>query len=183
MRKSALMFTLVCMSLLVLISTVRADENSIGSGYAITSNYHGVNVPANTEVTATALTLNASITTVLFRWHRPDDSVAREVTVSPLTNTGTTAEWKKFHQSFTIFSAQDTFTPDVVGDWGVQAFFLDPHGNTRADVEDVVAIRATSFFAVPEIPLGTIGVVAAVLLAFGVYSIKNKKTGTMRLKP
>jgi len=171
-RKLALALMIVSMSLIASVTVVHAPWSTLGTGYAITSNYHGVDVPLGTNVIVTAGTLDSNVVNVTFRWHLPNDTVSREVTVPIFTN-GTTGEWNN-GTTAEIRYAQDTHTPDVLGDWGVQAFFQDSTGKDRAGLEDVIKIKATSFNAVPEVPLGTIAVFLAMLGALGIFAIKKK---------
>ena len=66
---------------LIMSSAVYAPLATLGTGYAVTSNYEGVDVPAGAEVIITALTIDPSVDRVTFRWHEPPDGngpVARE---------------------------------------------------------------------------------------------------------
>ena len=71
--------------------------------------------------------------------------------------------------------AHSTQIPDVLGDWGVQAFFQDSTGRERSGLDDVIKIRATSFNVVPEIPIvGTAGAIATMLFGFWLYTKRRK---------
>ena len=52
---------------------------------------------------------------------------------------GTTGQWNN-GTTAAILYAQDTKVPDVIGDWGVQAFFQDSTGRTKSGLEDVIKI-------------------------------------------
>jgi len=54
---------------MLFISAVYAPWSTLGTGYAITSNYHGEDVIPSTPVTVTAGTLDQNIVQVTFRWH------------------------------------------------------------------------------------------------------------------
>lgn len=173
MNKSPLVLALMfSLGLLISINAVYAPWSTLGTGYAIDSNYHGIDIPVGTPVVVTAGTLDSRVTQVTFRWHMPDDSVAREVAVPVFTN-GTTGQWNNGTTALVRF-AVDTFTPDVLGDWGVQAFFQGTGGSTRADLEHVIKIRATSFNVIPEVPLGTAVVLLSMFGALGVFAVKKK---------
>ena len=117
--------------------------------YAITSDYHGVDVNMGTPVTATATTNDPTVNRVTFLWK--DGAKILRFTDADIPLVGG--------------AAQSTYSPDLVGDWGVQAFFQDSDGNTIQGVVDVVAIRATSMNVIPEIPLlGTAGIAIAMVL-------------------
>ncbi len=160
-------------ALLLFVNVVYAPWQTLGTGYAIKTNYHGIDVPLGIPVTATAGTLDSRVLQVTFRWHRPDDSVAWEDVVLVWTN-GTMGQWN--NGTWTpIRYAQATRIPDEMGDWGIQAFFQDSEGNDRAGLEDVIKIKAESFNAVPEIPIGTIGAAVAMLSALALFAFKRKQ--------
>jgi len=165
--------TLLILGSLILSSAVYAPWTTLGTGYAITSNVHGIDILPGTPVTVTAGTLDNRVVNVTFRWHRPNESVAWEDVVNVWTN-GTMGQWNNGTWAL-IRYAQDTHVPDEVGEWGVQAFFQDSEGRDRAGLEDVIKIKATSFNAVPEIPLGTIAAAATMFVAFGLFIIVKKK--------
>jgi len=175
-KKIALGFMPVLLSLFLLTNIVLAPWQTLGTGYAITSNVHGIDVLPGNPVIITAGTLDPSVVQVTFRWHEPPDGngpVKWEVT-KPIYTNGTQGQWNNGTWA-EIRYANDTQIPDVLGDWGVQAFFQGVTGTDKAGLDDVVRIRATSFNVVPEIALGTLGAVAAMLIAFGVFAIKKKK--------
>ena len=111
-----------------------------------------------------------------FRWHRPPDAdgpVAWEDVVAVWTN-GTMGQWNNGTWAL-IHYAQSTQVPDELGDWGIQAFFQDSEGTDKAGLKDVVKIRAESINVVPEIPLGTIGAAATMLIALALFALKKKE--------
>lgn len=175
MKKFRLMFVLTIIALITTVTVVHAPWSTLGTGYAITSNYHGIDVPLGTPVTVTAGTLDSNIVQVTFRWHRPPNGngpVAWEDVV-PVWQNGTMGQWNNGSWSL-ISYAQNTHNIDEMGDWGVQAFFQDSHGKEKSGLENVVKIKATSFNAIPEVPLGTIAVVLAMIGALGIFAIKKK---------
>lgn len=174
-HKISLAVALLASIILISVSVVNAPWSTLGTGYAITSNYHGVNIIPGTPVTITAGTLDSNVVKITFKWHEPPDGngpVRWEVTVPIFTN-GTTGQWNNGTPA-EIRYAQDTQTPDVLGDWGVQAFFRDSTGKDRADLEDVIKIKATSFNAVPEVPFGTLAILTAMFGAIAIFAIKKK---------
>lgn len=168
------MIAAISLGLLSMASLAYAPWASLGTGYAITSNYHGIDVFPSTPVTVTAGTLDSNVVRVIFRWHMPNETVAREVPVPVFTN-GTTGQWNDGTTAL-IRYAMDTFTPDVIGDWGVQAFFQGPTGRDRAGLEDTIKIRATSFNAIPEVPFGTLTILFAMFGALGFFALRKKGT-------
>lgn len=154
--------------LFLMVNVVHAQWSALNSGYAVTTDYHGKNVMPGTPVTATAGTTDESIEEVVFKWKDPDENVVFTETVAVWKN-GT--EW----DGKLIYYAQSSYTVTVPGDWGVQAFFIDEEGKTKAGVEDTVAIRATSFFVIPDFPaVGTAGVLIAMMLGLSLYAYKRK---------
>jgi hypothetical protein len=164
---------LVFLGLFGIMSSAYAPLSTLGTGYAITSNYHGKDVPLMATVIVTAGTLDSRVTQVTFRWHRPNDTVVREVTIPVFTN-GTTGQWNNGTTAL-IKYAIDSFRPDLPGDWGVQAFFRDSGGKNRAGINDVIKIKATSFNVVPEVPFGTAVILLSMFGALGVFAIKKKQ--------
>jgi len=182
-HKISLAVALLVFILLISISAVNAPWSTLGTGYAITSNFHGVDVFPGTPVTVTAGTLDSNVMIITFRWHEPPDGngpVRWEVTVPIFTN-GTTGQWNN-GVTAEIRYAQDTQTPDVVGDWGVQAFFRDSTGKDRAGLTNVINIKATSFNAVPEVPFGTLAILAAMFGAITIFAVKKKRVLSSPIK-
>jgi len=142
----------------------RAGWDSLNSGYAVTSNYHGEIVPIGAVVTVTAGTTDPEVATVDFIWKDPSENIVRETLNVPVYSNGSTWDGKL------IYYANDSYTPDIEGDWGVQAIFRDGTGNVKKN--DKIAIRATSFNTIPEVPLGTITIL---LVMFASYIIFSKK--------
>ena len=163
-----LMLALALISLTYLnISEAYAIKPIIPSDYDITTNYHGVNVPPGTEVTAIATTTDLTVTGVTFFWKDPDENIKYSEYVD--TDTSSVQNIKEYSSSY---------TPDIVGDWGVQAIFHGPDGKPvpGLDITDKVAIRATSFFHVPESQMvGTAGTLLSMLAGLGYYIRRKEK--------
>jgi hypothetical protein len=105
-------------------------------------------VPLGATVIVTATTDDPNVNSVLFIWRNG-------------------AGMQQWNETVTINSglAQSSGQPDSIGDWGVQTLFIGPGGTTKEEVDFVIAIRATSFNVVPEVPiLGTAGIVGAMAL-------------------
>ena len=172
--KLTLIVALLSICFLVFINVVYAPWSTLGTGYAITSNYHGVDVFPGTLVTVTAGTLDPDVANVTFRWHMPNETVRWEVTVPVYTN-GTYGQWNDGTTAL-IRYANNTQIPDVFGDWGVQAFFQDSTGTDKAGLDNVIKIKATSFNTIPEVPvIGTAGAAIAMLLGLGFFTARTKK--------
>ena len=143
------------------------NEGSLASGYAVTSNYHGVDVPFGAKVTVTAMTTDSRVDKVLFTWKNPSGQVMF-VESKPVYTNGTTFDGKL------VKYADSSFTPNSIGDWGVQAKFYDLRSFLCWDSWVRLATRATSFNVIPEIPLlGTVGASAAMFSGL-VYKMKRK---------
>jgi len=164
------------LGLLILSSAVYAPWTTLGTGYAITSNVHGIDILPGTPVTVTAGTLDSHVVQVTFRWHRPAGSILPPIpdVIKPVYTNGTMGQWNNKTWAL-IRYANDTKIPDEIGDWGVQVFFQDSTGSDRAGLEDVIKIKATSFNVIPEIPLGTIAAAAAMFIALGLFIINKKR--------
>ena len=149
------------------ISMVFAVRSSISSGYDVTTDYHGVDVPPGTLVTATATTTDTAVTGVTFIWKDPDNNEQRRVKKTTDENPDPS-----------INEYTDSYTPNILGDWGVQAIFHGTDGNPvpGLDITDKVAIRATSFFHVPESQIvGTAGTLLSMLAGLGYYIRRKEK--------
>ena len=126
------LFALTVLALLATVMLVGAT-----SDYTVTSNYHGIDVPLGATVVVTATTTDTTIQQVTFIWRDAANQI-------------------KFTDEVAVSGgqAQSSHQPDSVGDWGVQALFQGPTGTTKEGITEVVAIRSTSFFPVPEYALG-----------------------------
>lgn len=142
-------------------------EGSLSSGYAVTSNYHGKDVPPGTAVVVTAMTTDSRVDKVTFIWKNPADQTVFTETKTVFTN-GT------YYNGKLIRYAISTHTVNAMGDWGVQAKFLDVHNFCICTWTTRLATRATSFNVIPEVPiLGTAGAAAAMMLGV-TYKLKKK---------
>ena len=169
-QKYALLFSvLVLIFSISAINTVYAPEESLGSGYAVTSNWHGIDVPPGSEVIVTAMTTDAGVYQVTFLWKNPADHTVWTDVVAVYQNGSK-------YDNLLISYANSTHSPVNLGDWGVQALFQSLDGTTKQQIEYVIAIRATSFFVIPEIPIiGTAGAAIAMLLGLGLFATRRKK--------
>ncbi len=179
MKTKITFVVILLVSLGVLLPEVSAydwSKTSINSGYAITTDWFPNEVPIGEPVTARAGTTDLSIVKVWFRWLRPNGTEAWppiEVTTYTLDT------WN----GKTVRVFLNTQYPDEVGDWGIQAVFYDEDGHGTGPIqlqEPKLAIRARSFFAVPEVPLGTIAILIAMLGALAIFAIKKKRIPLIR---
>jgi len=169
MRKSILFAALIIALVGSFVTMAYAYnwDGSLESGYAVTSNYHGIDVPSGAEVVVTAMTTDPDVDVVTFVWKNPAEQPVHIETKKVYSN-GTTFNGKL------VYYANSTFTPNAMGDWGVKATFLDVHHCCIWTWVERVARRATSFNVIPEIPvLGTAGASVAMLAGF-TYKLKRK---------
>jgi hypothetical protein len=178
MRKNIPLFvlTLVLACGLAAVAYASSPPITLTDGYEIITNYQGVDIPPGTPVTATAMTIDPSVTQVTFLWKNPGGGTVFTDVVTVFTN-GTLGSGHVNGTPYTdvlVRFAEATQTPNAIGDWGVQALFQDSSGKTIEGVENVVAIRARSFNVIPELPIiGTLGASIAMLAGFA-YKMKRK---------
>jgi hypothetical protein len=167
-RATLTLIVTLFLSLMVNVSSAQWD--AINSGYAVTTDYHGKIVPLGTLVTAIAGTTDPNVASITFLWKHPSsETVAYEINV-PVWSNGSEYNGK------TIYYANSSYTPNVIGDWGVQALFIGEGGKVKANHADVIKIRATSFNVVPDLPvIGTAGAAATMILGFGVFLYRKKR--------
>jgi len=159
--------------LIPLLSSANAGWSSLNSGYAVTTDYHGVEAPAETLVTATAGTTDSNILNVTFVWKFPNETVAFEDIDVAVWSNGT--RYPDENGSL-VFYAQSSFMPNVEGEWGLQAFFKGLGGHLRGNGTDIIAIRATSPDVIPEISIiGAAGTIIATSLILALLRGKRKR--------
>ena len=159
---------LLISSNLVMLANASNNEGSLNSGYAVTSNYHGLNVPMGANVVVTAMSTNHHVDYVLFIWKDPAGHIVWTEPINVFHN-GTTYNDKL------VYYAISTHKPEIVGDWGVQAKFYDEYNFCHFDFDIRLATRATSSNVVPELPLiGTAGASVAMVLGLALFKAKRK---------
>jgi len=187
----------ILISLLVLAGVNLADAqwDALSSGFAVTTNWHGIDVPIGQPVTATAgwapelipensLVKHVEVKKVEFVWHYPNGTVAFSETIpisGPLVTPNVPPdpippeiiEWAEKYPEVEYWYAQNTQIPDVLGDWGVQAIFRNTV-QTCGKNSDTVRIRATSFNVVPEVPFGTAVILLSWIGLLGVFVTRKK---------
>jgi len=153
--------------------------NALNSGYAITRwPWDGGDLFPGDSATVRACTTeppHPEATQVVFRWHRPDGSYWDEPP-EPLLPSGDTWEGKP------VWDAYDTQTLVMMGDWGVQALFLNEEGKLQGpNPYPIVQIRAISYHVIPEVPFGTIATILSMLGALGAFAIVKRKKAIPRI--
>jgi hypothetical protein len=165
--------------MLLLISSANAGWSALNSGYAVTTDYHGIDVPLGTLVTATAGTTDSNILNVTFVWKFPNETVAFEDIDVAVWSNGT--KYPDENGSL-VFYAQSSFRLTVEGEWGVQAYFKGLGGHLRGNGTDIIAIKATSNeIVIPEFSFeGTSGTILAMSLIFALIHVKRKRQNRLR---
>ena len=147
--------------------------NALNSGYAITRwPWDGGQINVGQEATVRALTTEyPDATKVVFRWIRSNGSYWDEGP-KDLALSDDTWDGKG------IWDANDTQTLDMLGDWGVQALFMDSEGKIKGpnDPYSIVKIKAISWHVIPEVPLGTIATILSMVGGAGVFATVKRKS-------
>lgn len=185
MKSKVLLAAFIALAISALaVGTVFAQWPAITTGYAVTTNWHGIDVPAGQEVIVTAGTTDPNVKTINFTWKTPGGvTVWSEIVpvigplvapdVPPYKVPQEVVDWANNNHGVTYWYAQSSHTPTEAGDWGVQARFLGTvrvRGNSQVDF----VVRATSFNLVPETPWGPIAISATFLGALGLFVFRKK---------
>lgn len=197
MKLRFVVVTILFVSLVTLgtSSVARAQWNAIGSGYAVTTDLNasadilGQASLIGSTVTATAGTTDSEVKEVEFRWLDPSGNPvwADFVDVDgPYTTPNVPpglpqkiSDWAKNNPGVPVWYAFCTRTPNLPGDWAVQAHFYDPDDGARSlkgRNTDIITIPPPETFphAIPEVPLGTIVVLLSMFGALGIFAMKRK---------
>ena len=166
-----------------LLPFANAQWSAIKSGYAITTNWHGQDVPVGTSVTAWAGTTNENVYQIRFLWLDPNGTLRYDINVTDIVNYTTPdyppgapeeiIEWAEDNPNITIWYANNTQTPNSVGDWTVKAWFYSPEGHLMNST--VTKIRATSFNTVPYTPIGTTIIAVTMIAALTTFITRKRK--------
>jgi hypothetical protein len=185
MKSKLLLAAFIALAISALaVGIVFAHWPAITTGYAVTTNWHGIDVPGGQEVVVTAGTTDPSVKTINFTWKNAGGgTVWSEIVpvsgplvapdVPPYKVPQEVVDWANNNLGVTYWYAQSSHTPTEVGDWGVQARFLGAvkeKGNSEVDF----VVRATSFNLVPETPWGPIAISATLLGALGLFVFRKK---------
>lgn len=179
MKSKIISIVVLLASLLVSLPRVQAtfdwSGTSINSGYAVTTDWRGTEVPLEEEVTAWAGTTDDSIVEVKFRWVKPDGTDWWVLGNDEGEEVWPASSGQMVHEWTSSVTPIDPSTD--LGDWGVQAVFYDSEAHGVGPIPEQpgkVTVRARSFFAVPEVPIGTVAVVVAMFGALGFFALKRK---------
>ena len=145
--------------------TTGGSLNALDSGYAITRwPWSGGDIYPGDSATVRAYTTEyPTATHVVFRW------------ISPFGNSFDTPSYPLLETEDTwgtesLRYAEDTQTLFDLGDWGVQALFIDEEGKLQGpNPYPIVKIRAISGHVVPEIPLGSLATIIAMIGALSIF--------------
>jgi len=186
--KKVYLFALLILGLAVLACTdiAKAQWSAIkNSDYAVTTNWHGIDVPIGQVVVATAGTTDLAVTHVVFIWRNSSENIVwvDNVTVSELTTPKVpdnvpdeVTRWANESQGICYKYAQSAITPMVEGKWGIQAIFYNATGPVNNHRENFVVKRAASVNVIPDAPVvGTAGLVSAMAFGLGLFKLKQKK--------
>jgi len=152
--------------------TTGGSLNALDSGYAITrSPWDGGDILPGEEVTVRACTTEyPEATEVVFRWNAPDGTHSD---VGPISLTSSGDTW----DGDPIWDAYDSRTLTMIGNWGVQALFLDEEGNLQGpNPFPIVNIKAISYHVTPEVPFGTTAALLSMIGALCIFAIVKRKT-------
>ena len=177
-------FVILFASLFIFSNTnvAQAGWNAINSGYAVTTNYHGLDAPLGEEIVATAGTTDHDVTQVEFIWLDPDEEEIHSETLGlswpptpPASVPQEVIDWAQNNPGVEVGYAQSTLESDsvaVIGWFTVKAIF---HGPTGPKGQDHDRFKATSFFYIDEVPFGTIVILLIPFGFLGFYAIKRKR--------
>ena len=177
--------TFLVIIMVTLLPYANAQWSAIKSGYAITTDWHGEDVPAGTPVTAWAGTTNETVYQIRFLWLDPNGTIRYDITITkddmvnyttpdyPPAAPEDIIEWAQKNHNITIWYANNAQTPDSVGDWAVKAWFYSPEGHLMNST--VTKIRATSFNTVPYTPIGTIITAVTMIAALTTFITRKRK--------
>ena len=158
------------------LNYILGSINALNSGYAITRwPYTDGDVFMGHEATVRAITTEyPEATRVWFRWIRPDgtDWLDGPKDLNPSVDT-----W----DGNPVRDASSTKTLDMMGAWGVQAYFEGANGKPKGPYRiPSVQIKAISWHVVPEVPLGTVAVTLSMLGGLSVFAIRKKAFSTKK---
>jgi hypothetical protein len=188
MKSKFLLAAFIALAILALaVGTAFAGWTAIkNSGYAVTTNWHGIDVPGGQVVVATAGTTDQNVKKIEFIWKNASEFIIwdENITVSgPLVTSAVpgnvpqeVVDWANSKNGVKYWYAQSSHTPIEVGDWGVQVRFFKNglrENEIGSEAEDFV-VRATSFNTVPETPWGPIAISATFLGALGLFVFRKK---------
>ena len=178
--------TFLAIILAMLLPSADAQWSAIKSGYAITTNWHGQDVPVGAPVTAWAGTTNENVYQIRFLWLDPNGTLRYDINVTDIVNYTTPdyppeapeeiIKWAEKNPNIKIWYANNTQTPDSVGEWTVKAWFYSPEGHLMNST--VTRIRATSFNTVPYTPIGTIITTVTMIAALTTFITRKRKHRT-----
>lgn len=182
MKKLRPIALLAVLMLVVIPTIVQADPwSAIDSGYAITTNYHGVELditspPTNLKAKVGVLTekfVSLGISEVRVDLRDPDGNVVDTDTVT-LFSDGTSPKGAAIKWGETDPLAPTTW---VVGDYSVKAYFYADADDVVeiAHTEDLVAMRATTVMVIPEVAIGTLTILLTMLASLAIFARKKEK--------
>lgn len=176
LKKLGLVALLTVLTLSIIPMIVLADPwSALGSGYAVTTNHHGedVMIPPDPPLQARVGFLDGlGVDSVRVDLRDPSDTVVASVTVTSFTFNDLPPGEDDYWDAWTAPGALDPASW-VVGHYSVKAYFFDDTGKELANVEDLTAMRATTVMTVPEVPIGTLTILIAMLAGLTIFARKR----------
>ena len=175
MMKLEYLVLLVVLTSMFPVLIVQADPwSAIDSGYAVTTNYHGQDVipppdpPLRAKVGVLAVNFN-ELLYVKVELRDPNGNVVLTVNID---KSATWIDDISPKGNPIKYAWTDPLIPDTwaIGHYSVKAYFYAEGGRGLANEEDLYAMRATSIMTIPEIPLGTLTVIATMLISLALFS-------------
>ena len=163
----------------VIANVAYASSTTLETGFAVTSDISGPSSEKGIPVTITAETLDPYVEFISIIWYGPPE-VNGEVYHQdmPTVYTNGTIGYYSDGTAAEVKYAQSTYAPSVHGEWNVKVIFHNAKGGSNVvDFSLPLDIHHNfPVFVVPEIPFGTIGVVAAMGLSLGLFMMKKRRT-------
>jgi len=179
LKKLGFMAVLIVLTLSFIPMIVRADPwSAIDSGYAVTTNHHGEDIditkPIDPPLRAkVGFKDENGVYEVRVDLRDPDGNVVDSDTVEwPADfDDGTSPKGADIEYAWT--KDLEPNTGWVVGHYSVKAYFFSEDGKELANTEDLVAMKATTVMAVPEVPIGTITILITMLASLAIFARKR----------
>lgn len=175
MKTKYFAITILIFAISLFVSRAYA-QNSLASGYRITTDHHGTNVILGEKVTAWADTTDLTTDKVLFAWKWEDGEAIMRTFENETFDVWYTYGVPGVEDGTPVRRFTDSYAPDIIGNWSVKATFINAFGQTPASENDSFPVRATSFHVIPEVPLGTIAIILTMFASMGFFTIRKRKT-------
>jgi len=170
------------LALMAMSTVVQADPwSAIDSGYAVSTNYHGEETPVPPDPPLMArvgvlLENFALLDYVEVHLRDPSDDVV-DIVVVPASAfvPGLSPKGADIMEAWS-----DPLEPEegtwLIGHYSVKAYFYAVEGAAEpelANCEDLEAMRATTVMTIPEVPIGTLTVLLAMIAGLAIFARKR----------